>query len=60
MTTPAPAPAAAQSFSSRVLALVVGFIHAETSSKSVNTASRAVLAAIVAVAVAYAKAHGLY
>ena len=37
---------------------LVDFIHAETNNPSVNTASRALLAAVVSVALAYARSQG--
>jgi hypothetical protein len=38
---------------------IKAFIHAETSSPTVNTASRALLAAVVATAVAYLRSRGV-
>jgi hypothetical protein len=38
---------------------LLAFVHAETSNRAVNTASRALLSAVVAVAVAYARSQGL-
>jgi hypothetical protein len=38
---------------------LLAFIHAETNSAAVNTASRALLAAVVTVAIAYLRSNGL-
>ena len=40
-------------------AKLLAFVHAETSNRTVNTLSRALLAAVVSVALAYAKSQGL-